>query len=78
MINFISLQKASTVLYSIAVTAQVNGIDTEQYLTELFSNSDGKKTCHSLYNTKQTAAGVSTHTGGCLFLIASAIYYSFT
>ncbi len=29
------------VLYSIAATAQANGIDTEQYLTELFSQPVG-------------------------------------
>ena len=33
--------KASAVLYSIAATAQANGIDTEQYLTELFSHPAG-------------------------------------
>ena len=33
--------KASAVLYSIAATAQANGVDTEQYLTELFSQPAG-------------------------------------
>ena len=33
--------KASAVLYSIAATAQANGVDTEQYLTELFSQPVG-------------------------------------
>ena len=33
--------KASAVLYSIAATAQANGVDTEQYLTELFSHPAG-------------------------------------
>ena len=34
--------KASAVLYSIvAATAQANGLNTEQYLTELFSHSAG-------------------------------------
>ena len=31
----------SAILYSIAATAQANGIDTEQYLTELFSQPVG-------------------------------------
>ena len=34
--------KASAILYSIAATAQANGIDTEQYLTELFSKPAGE------------------------------------
>ena len=33
--------KASAVLYSIAATAQANGVDTERYLTELFSQPVG-------------------------------------
>jgi len=33
--------KASAVLYSILATAQANGIDAEQYLTELFSQQAG-------------------------------------
>ena len=33
--------KASAVLYSIVATAQANGLNTEQYLTELFSHSAG-------------------------------------
>ena len=33
--------KASAVLYSIAATAQANGIDTEQFLTEQFSQPVG-------------------------------------
>ena len=33
--------KASAVLYPIAATAQANGIDAEQYLTELFSQQAG-------------------------------------
>ena len=34
-------RKESAVLYSIAATAQANGVDTEQYLTELFSQPVG-------------------------------------
>lgn len=33
--------KASAVLYSIVATAQANGIDTERYLTDLFSHPAG-------------------------------------
>ena len=33
--------KYTRLLYSIAATAQANGIDTEQYLTELFSQPVG-------------------------------------
>ncbi|MBQ9906439.1 MAG: transposase, partial [Oscillospiraceae bacterium] len=33
--------KASAVLYSILATAQANGLNTEQYLTELFSQPVG-------------------------------------
>ena len=33
--------KASAVLYSIAATALANGVDTEQYLTKLFSQPVG-------------------------------------
>ncbi len=33
--------KCSAALYSIAATAQANGLDAERYLTELFSKSEG-------------------------------------
>ena len=32
-----NIAKASAILYAIAVTAQANGLNTEQYLTERFS-----------------------------------------
>lgn len=40
-VNTANGAKASAILYSIAAAAQANGLNTEQYLTELFSQPAG-------------------------------------